>query len=186
MLRVYIFMLPRKSYLKYNLDDLIKSIKDALFILEVTNQKEKLQEKHQWFCSKKWCRFAMVQKSLEVAHSESWRRAELWKRAEDMRRILLVANETRPAVKVPSGLWDCRSPIISFAVPGDLNALSFSQSMRDLGFDIRAIRYPTVPKGSERLRISVNLVSDRERLLELSLRMVDLWKAFSLQAPTPA
>jgi 8-amino-7-oxononanoate synthase len=48
------------------------------------------------------------------------------------------------------------SQIVPVLIGDNAEALSTAASLRDAGFDVRAIRPPTVPEGTARLRISVN------------------------------
>lgn len=60
------------------------------------------------------------------------------------------------------------SPIQAVIVSGNNEVRSLAASLQDKGFDIRPILYPTVPKGSERLRIvlhSFNTVDEIGNLL---------------------
>lgn len=55
--------------------------------------------------------------------------------------------------RVPNGI----TPIISILIGADEDALQASRSLQDLGFDVPAIRPPTVPEGSARLRLNISL-----------------------------
>ncbi len=119
---------------------------------------------------------ALVSASIDVMEAEgSDRRKELWRRSEWVARTLgeagLPASDGNQ-----EGPW---SPIVALRVPGNDRALRLSQTMRNLGWDLRAIRYPTVAKGSERLRISVNLQVSWEATQKMVLELVEQWKAFS-------
>lgn len=92
-----------------------------------------------------------IQKSLQLAQEESWRREALWARAGRAREIL------GSYVENSRSFWERRVPILIVPVYGEERALSLARNMREFGFDIRAIRYPTVPKGKELLRITLNL-----------------------------
>lgn len=49
-----------------------------------------------------------------------------------------------------------RSPIQAVLVAGNKRSLFVAESLRDLGFDVRAIRKPTVKEGKERLRVTLH------------------------------
>lgn len=126
---------------------------------------------------------AMVGAALDVCEDEAWRREELWERAVLVRNILREANGAgfHPAPEPSPDVWQERSPIIPFLVPGSDNALRFSGNMRESGVEMRAIRYPTVPRGGERVRISLNLTADRDNTERMAREVVRRWMAFSSQ-----
>jgi 8-amino-7-oxononanoate synthase len=65
---------------------------------------------------------------------------------------------------------DSLTPIQVVIVPGNTEARGLSERLQTAGLDIRAILYPTVPKGAERLRIvihSFNTEVEVHRLVEL-------------------
>lgn len=98
----------------------------------------------------------MIRQSLEIIKDSVERRKELWDRARHVRHTL------HAFLPKPQSEWEVRSPIIPIVVPGEEKALRLEQNMRQLGIGARAIRYPTVKKGSERLRLSLNLNVSRE------------------------
>lgn len=83
---------------------------------------------------------------LQVIHEEPWRRSHVLKMAERLREGL-------------RGIADCgdsTTQIVPVILGGNARALDVASRLQDAGFDIRAIRYPTVPEGEARLRIAVN------------------------------
>jgi 8-amino-7-oxononanoate synthase len=63
---------------------------------------------------------------------------------------------------------DSRTPIQVVIVPGNAEVKRLAQKIQDSGLDLRPILYPTVPKGSERLRIvlhSFNTLDEIDRLI---------------------
>ncbi len=52
---------------------------------------------------------------------------------------------------------DHKTPIFPIMVKENQRALKLAQSLQQAGFDVRAIRPPTVPLGSARLRLTTNL-----------------------------
>lgn len=116
---------------------------------------------------------AMVAASLDVIEREPARRQELWERARRARDIL------RPTGQLPleRNAWEKSSPVIPFLVPGEENALRFCENMRNSGFGVRPIRYPTVARGQERVRVSLNLLATREECDSLAQEMVKQWTA---------
>ncbi len=77
--------------------------------------------------------------SLEVLKSEVYRPLEVRKKSLQFRKSL--------------GLKESESPIIPIGLKDSLSALEQATFFRQKGFNIRAIRYPTVPKKREGLRI---------------------------------
>ncbi len=120
---------------------------------------------------------ALICASLEVMREQGQqRRQELWKRSQWVRELLQSRGVSTLGA---NGEWDAFSPIIPVFVPGNDRALRFSETMRSSGWDLRAIRYPTVPQGLERIRISLNLSATWEQTESMALELVKKWKAFS-------
>ena len=84
---------------------------------------------------------AALEASLEVIEKEPERRERLLARATQLRDRLSV---------------DGTSQIIPVILGENERALTIAQTLQAAGFDVRAIRPPTVPEGTARLRISVN------------------------------
>jgi len=61
---------------------------------------------------------------------------------------------------VPNGI----APIISIIIGAEGDALQASHSLQGMGFDVPAIRPPTVPEGSARLRLNISLRHSEEEL----------------------
>jgi 8-amino-7-oxononanoate synthase len=84
----------------------------------------------------------MVHKALELVQAEPQRRGRL--------RALQAFTATRLQN------LDVQSQIIPILIGDDARAVEIAQTLQDQGFDIRAIRPPTVPPGTARLRLSLN------------------------------
>ncbi len=84
-----------------------------------------------------------VQRALEVVRDEPQRRKQLH---------ALIAHAHK---RFPSDI--STTQIIPLIVGEDGAALALAQQLQAKGFDIRAIRTPTVPAGAARLRLSVTL-----------------------------
>jgi 8-amino-7-oxononanoate synthase len=72
-------------------------------------------------------------------------------------------------LNVKSKLIASRSAIQSLLMPGNDEVKALASELQAAGFDIRPILHPTVPKGSERLRIclhSFNEATDIDRLVQ--------------------
>jgi 8-amino-7-oxononanoate synthase len=84
---------------------------------------------------------AALEASLEVIANEPERRERLLARARYLRERLGPAGD---------------SPIIPIIIGENERAVAVARELQAAGFDVRAIRPPTVPAGTARLRITVN------------------------------
>ena len=84
---------------------------------------------------------AALEASLEVIVNEPERRERLLARARYLRKRLGLAGD---------------SPIIPIIIGGNERAVAIARELQAAGFDVRAIRPPTVPAGTARLRVTVN------------------------------
>jgi 8-amino-7-oxononanoate synthase len=92
----------------------------------------------------------LVQKALELAAAEPWRRDRL-----KALQAFLGARLQHLTV---------HSPIVPIVIGEDTHAVALAEKLQDQGFDIRAIRPPTVPAGTARLRLSLNANLDEDDL----------------------
>lgn len=60
------------------------------------------------------------------------------------------------------------SPIVPIPIPGNAQALAAAARLQAAGFDVRAIRAPTVSPGQEQLRVSVKSFHTIEELSRLA------------------
>lgn len=74
------------------------------------------------------------------------------------------------------GLPAPTSQIMALPAPGEALALRRAALLQAKGFDLRAIRSPTVPKGSERLRLSVTLNPSEADLNALFDAVTAIWE----------
>jgi len=91
---------------------------------------------------------AALDASLDVIEGEPQRRALLRATVEKLRARLAAAG-------VPAGTGS--SHIIPIVIGDNAAALAAAEALQAAGFDVRAIRPPTVPPGTARLRLSVNV-----------------------------
>ena len=115
---------------------------------------------------------AALEAALTVVADEPERRAQLLERAALLRRLL--ADEGVPV------LPGC-SQIIPVMIGDNARAVTVAETLQADGFDVRAIRPPTVPPGTARLRVSVNVNVD-----EATLRRFASALATSLRSCVPA
>ena len=103
---------------------------------------------------------AATRTALRVLQDEPWRR---------VRVLEHVAHFRREAGRLGLRLMDSRTPIQPVVLGSEAAALAASAALRARGLWIPAIRPPTVPSGSSRLRITFSAAheaADVERLLE--------------------
>jgi 8-amino-7-oxononanoate synthase len=101
-----------------------------------------------------------TRRALDIAFAETWRRDRL---------VTLIKRLRRGAERLGLAMTDSRSPIqpILLGEPGP--ALRASEALFEKGFWVTAIRPPTVPEGSARLRITLSTAHeehDVDRLLD--------------------
>jgi 8-amino-7-oxononanoate synthase len=100
---------------------------------------------------------AAVRAALNICKSEPQRREKLH------RLIAFAGNELRSKTAfVPSG-----SQIQPIIIGADSSAVALASSMKARGYDIRAIRPPTVPEGTARLRLTITLNVDEAAISRL-------------------
>ena len=75
-------------------------------------------------------------------------------RRRRLHRLIDIVND---GIGRLAGLKGSGSQIVPVIVGQDRLALALADAMQNRGFDIRAIRPPTVPEGTARLRLSVTL-----------------------------
>lgn len=107
---------------------------------------------------------AAVRAALQLVEREPQRRAELQKRVALVSQLL---NEQGRLA--PSG-----SHIQPILIGNDAAAVRLAQSLQDRGFDIRAIRPPTVPEGTARLRLSLTLNASEDETRALLASLAEL------------
>lgn len=71
---------------------------------------------------------------------------------EERQRLQELIGHFR-SMPVPLEKLDAVTPIQGVVVPGNNAVTALAEKLNEAGFDVRPIRYPTVPKGRERLRI---------------------------------
>ncbi|NTA82900.1 8-amino-7-oxononanoate synthase [Agrobacterium tumefaciens] len=100
---------------------------------------------------------AAVREALRIVADEPWRRIRL----EEL--INLASEQLRSRLAVTPG----GSQILPVMIGDNARALKIATRMRDGGFDVRAIRPPTVPEGTARLRIAITLNVEESQIADM-------------------
>eukprot|EP00878_Enallax_costatus_P027038 GHUV01029068.1.p1 GENE.GHUV01029068.1~~GHUV01029068.1.p1 ORF type:complete len:225 (+),score=16.15 GHUV01029068.1:90-677(+) len=95
---------------------------------------------------------AAARAALRVARSESWRRQHVWS----------LTRYLSQQLNIPAA-----SPIIPLVVGDESAALTLSNKLLQRGYHVPAIRPPTVPEGTCRLRVSLSAGHTRAQVEEL-------------------
>ena len=96
--------------------------------------------------------------SLKIVRQESWRRDNL---------VQLVTRFRRGAEQIGLQLGGSNTPIQPVLINNDAKVMQVGQSLRDAGFLVGAIRPPTVPVGTGRLRITFSADHSEEQVDQL-------------------
>jgi 8-amino-7-oxononanoate synthase len=106
---------------------------------------------------------AALRRALQLLDEEPWRRT----------RVLERASFARETLGVPKSPHRPASQIIPIVLGEEARTLDVARALQDAGFDVRAIRPPTVPEGTSRLRISIHAdhSEDDIRALAAALRI---------------
>ncbi len=102
---------------------------------------------------------AAVETSLQLIREGEWRREHLRK---------LIAALKRELRGSPSALASSDTPIQPLVLGGNSQAVRASAELRERGILVPAIRPPTVPEGSARLRISLSAAHSEQEVLRLA------------------
>jgi len=106
---------------------------------------------------------ASLIRALDLIDEEPERRATLFAR-------IAYANEKLKAV-AGNALCSSGSHILPIILGEEEKALKIASELQGAGFDVRAIRPPTVPQGTSRLRISINAMHSENNIADLSIAL---------------
>jgi 8-amino-7-oxononanoate synthase len=98
---------------------------------------------------------AATRKALEIAQREPWRRERV---------LALTARFRKGAREARLRLLDSNTPIQPVVLASAEAALRTQAELLEAGFAVVAIRAPTVPKGSERLRVALSAAHTEEQV----------------------
>jgi len=96
--------------------------------------------------------------SLRLFQKEEWRRTQLWKLVTQLRAGLNG---------LPWALMHSDTPIQPLLVGNNNVAVALSEALRTRGIWVPAIRPPTVPQGTARLRISLSAAHSEQNVAQL-------------------
>lgn len=117
---------------------------------------------------------AVVRRALALIDEEPWRRLRLFERAAFARaRLRAVLGQ---------GLTVPDSQILPVVLGAPERALAAAAALQAAGFDVRAIRPPTVPVGSSRLRLAINALHREDDIARLAARLGDIMAATAASA----
>lgn len=100
---------------------------------------------------------AALDAALTIIEKEGERRERLFELTALARRLL-----SEQGINVVPG----SSQIIPVLIGDNERAVAVAAALNELGFDVRAIRPPTVPAGSARLRVSINANLDKRTITD--------------------
>jgi 8-amino-7-oxononanoate synthase len=105
-------------------------------------------------------------KSLQLLRGEGWRREHLNK---------LIARFRVAAAEIGLSLMDSPTPIQPILVGDSARALKLSALLKERGLLVGAIRPPTVPAGSARLRVTLSAAHSEAQLELLLEALAECW-----------
>lgn len=105
-------------------------------------------------------------KSLELLRSENWRREHLQ---------ALIKRFREGAQSIGLELMDSATPIQPILIGDSARAMRLSQLLRERGLLVTAIRPPTVPAGSARLRVTLSAAHSAAHLERLLEALAECW-----------
>lgn len=116
-------------------------------------------------------------KSLELLQKESWRREHL---------NGLIQRFREGAAEIGLTLMDSPTPIQPILVGDSARALRLAALLRERGILVGAIRPPTVPAGSARLRVTFSASHSEAQLELLLLALSESWNILAKEGRTDA
>jgi 8-amino-7-oxononanoate synthase len=119
---------------------------------------------------------AAIGASLDVIGAEPDRRSRLMDRVKRLRTAMAASG-----LPVPAGF----SQIIPVVIGDNERALDAASALQAQGFDVRAIRPPSVAPGSARLRISVNVTLTDDAIDAFARALVAVVGAGAIGAISP-
>lgn len=106
--------------------------------------------------------------SLKLIEQESWRR-------EHLTRLINWFRAEAKALDLP--LMDSPTAIQPLLIGDSEQAIAFSNALKEQHILVTAIRPPTVPKGSARLRITLSAAHTEDQLQQLLTALTTCWRS---------
>ncbi|WP_282340551.1 8-amino-7-oxononanoate synthase [Pseudomonas sp. PS02288] len=116
-------------------------------------------------------------KSLELLRSERWRREHLER---------LIAQFRDGAARIGLELMDSPTPIQPVLIGDSARALRLSSLLRERGLLVGAIRPPTVPAGSARLRVTLSAAHSEAQVDRLLDALANAWHQLNTETGADA
>jgi len=110
---------------------------------------------------------AAMRASLRLLREEDWRRAHLH---------ALIARFREGSRQLGLPVSDSQTPIQPLVVGDEARAVALSAALQACGFLISAIRPPTVPAGTSRLRITLSAAHTEQQVDDLLEALDKTWK----------
>src|SRR5690606_6376159 len=124
---------------------------------------------------------AACRESLRLVVEEPWRRERL---------AALIARFRAGARTLGLPLMDSPTPIQPLLIGDDARVMAVAANLLGQGIHVGAIRYPTVPRGSARLRITLNANHDEGQidclLAALTSALASPWRGAGWPPLTPS
>ncbi len=98
------------------------------------------------------------------------------KRRRHLARLVAYADELARA----QGFVSSGSHILPIIVGEDVKTVALAEALQRRGFDVRAVRPPSVPEGTARLRVSITLNVDEAAIAGLFQVLADEWRIADL------
>jgi len=112
-------------------------------------------------------------KSLELLRTEHWRREHLHR---------LIARFRQGAAEIGLQLVDSPTPIQPILIGDSVRAVELSEMLKARGLLVGAIRPPTVPVNSARLRVTLSAAHSEAQLEQLLSALAECWPLLSSEA----
>lgn len=109
---------------------------------------------------------AATLKSLEIIQEESWRRTHL-------QQLIATFKQEAKALGIP--LLNSDTAIQPIIIGENERAIAFSEKLKEQHILVSAIRPPTVPEGSARLRVTLSAAHTESHLAKLLEALANTW-----------